>query len=356
MQTLSQARVSARPAGLYPGSDMLHLLLAVAALTHTSVLVAGLFDVGGAHTPLWEMLFAVVAISALILWRFSTPLVHRGTVMVLLTLVALRWSSSWLLSDSVDILATTVSGLLYLPLLLPIAHLLQVPSHFSVLIITVMALSSTVAGLHPGLVDATHGEWRVGPAIVLAYAVFMRFQTIWMRQVEQLNRMTKSQAALARAASVDDLTGLMNRRVGQLQLAHVLQSEAPASCLLVDLDHFKSINDTHGHSTGDSVLQRVSKVMRQSCRSSDTLCRWGGEEFLIILENTRTDSAIRVAEHIRRSVERRTRHDDVPVTISVGVAQHAPGEGLDMWLSRADEALYHAKHGGRNRVETRQAT
>ena len=338
-----------------PGAEMLHLLMMVAAFTHTSVLLGGLFGVGGAHTPLWEMVFAAVSISALLLWRFSTPLVHRGIVMVLLTLVATRWSLTWLFSNSVDILATTVSGLLYLPLLLPIAQLTRVSSRFSMLIIAIMALSSTAAGLHPDLVASTHGEWRIGPAIVMGYAVFMRFQSIWMGQLEQLNRMTEDQAVLARAASVDDLTGLMNRRIGQLQLAHTLRSDTPASCLLVDLDHFKSINDNHGHPVGDTVLRRVSKVMRQSCRSSDTLCRWGGEEFLIILENTPEKSALHVAEHIRRSVEQRTRHDEVPVTISIGVAQHVSGDTVDSWVTRADAALYDAKEGGRNRVEPRHA-
>ena len=124
---------------------------------------------------------------------------------------------------------------------------------------------------------------------------------------------------------------------------------------MADLDYFKSINDNFGHPAGDTVLRRVANLIRHSCRSTDTICRWGGEEFLVILDNTSPEAAIKVAEKIRRSVERGTLHDNIPVTISIGVAHKRDFDTFDSLMNRADKALYEAKISGRNRVEALNA-
>lgn len=166
--------------------------------------------------------------------------------------------------------------------------------------------------------------------------------------------------ALERLATTDGLTGLANRRVAMERLRDELargqRHNHATSIVLLDVDHFKSVNDTHGHHAGDAVLRRVSSVLREAGREIDLPARHGGEEFLLILPETPLDGAVRVAERLRsRLAKARTELEDgevLRVTASFGVAAAAGlrEEGVDELLQRADEALYAAKESGRNRV------
>lgn len=155
-------------------------------------------------------------------------------------------------------------------------------------------------------------------------------------------------------ARTDGLTGLSNHVTFQslLRAEHerMRRYGSPYSVLLLDLDHFKRINDLHGHPVGDEVLRGVAKVLRQRARITDTVARYGGEEFAFLLPETTREQATTVAEHLCAVV--RDAELALPVTVSVGVASSADGledtaEGL---LAAADQALYAAKRGGRNRV------
>lgn len=158
-------------------------------------------------------------------------------------------------------------------------------------------------------------------------------------------------------ATTDALTGCSNRRqvFGQLQIETRRAGRGGAvSVGLVDMDHFKSINDVHGHAAGDEVLKAFVVAALRSLRPTDALGRWGGEEFLIVLSQTRLAAALAAAERLRRMMEQLV----IPalpegrrVTVSIGVAEHRPGEPVESTLERADLALYRAKQGGRNRVE-----
>ena len=156
-------------------------------------------------------------------------------------------------------------------------------------------------------------------------------------------------------AATDPLTGLSNRRL-TLQLLDQLAREARLDLapvvLLCDLDHFKQINDGWGHAMGDQVLVAVANGLRASTRDSDTVARWGGEEFLVVLPVTRGSEATELAERLRLRVESlqvADRHQcPVPVTLSIGIATLAANETGSSWLKRADEALYRAKNDGRN--------
>jgi diguanylate cyclase (GGDEF)-like protein len=124
--------------------------------------------------------------------------------------------------------------------------------------------------------------------------------------------------------------------------------------LILDLDRFKEVNDTHGHVVGDEVLTRIAQVLRASIRASDALCRWGGEEFLVMLRDCSLAEGVRVAEKIRKAVEEATvRHksQEIRTTVSIGVTAIMAGEAVEVPLHRADRALYSAKENGRNRVE-----
>jgi diguanylate cyclase (GGDEF)-like protein len=152
------------------------------------------------------------------------------------------------------------------------------------------------------------------------------------------------------------LTGLPNRRVLESSLAEQQHTPVTPGCslslLMIDVDHFKRVNDTFSHETGDLVLKRVAEVLRNSVRETDTVSRYGGEEFVVMLRGAGESVAVAQAERLRAAVANDTQIA-VPVTISLGVAT-ARGEtwqrDVAMLLTEADKALYAAKHDGRNCV------
>jgi diguanylate cyclase (GGDEF)-like protein len=162
---------------------------------------------------------------------------------------------------------------------------------------------------------------------------------------------------LAKRAMIDGLTGLWNRACFEQRLASEMslarRSERPLACAMLDLDHFKQINDAHGHPFGDEVLRGVAQVLLDTCRTEDVPCRYGGEEFVLLLPNTAANGAIAMAERIRTAVAdfpftfRRSR---VKVTCSIGVADNLHGGADTSILDLADGALYRAKQDGRDRA------
>jgi diguanylate cyclase (GGDEF)-like protein len=166
----------------------------------------------------------------------------------------------------------------------------------------------------------------------------------------------RHQASTEALATLDSLTGLPNRRSFDLLAGQALveaqRISAPLVALLIDLDHFKALNDTHGHLAGDEVLRQFANVLQGSLRQSDILCRWGGE-FIVLLRETEGRQAVEVAEKIRRRTEQLIfSYADKPLrlTVSIGLAGLQRDDTLHSLLSRADHALYRAKQGGRNRV------
>ena len=161
--------------------------------------------------------------------------------------------------------------------------------------------------------------------------------------------------AIEQAALTDSLTGIGNKRAMDeaLQRAGALAERhgAPWSLILCDLDYFKRINDTYGHIVGDHILTRTAEQIDRSLRTSDSVYRFGGEEFAVLLPHTSSGDAKDVADRIRLAIEGlRVDADEslVSVSASCGVATYLPGEDVDHWLARADEALYRAKDHGRN--------
>jgi diguanylate cyclase (GGDEF)-like protein len=156
-------------------------------------------------------------------------------------------------------------------------------------------------------------------------------------------------------ATTDGLTGLLNRRrmLAHLdeELAQAAQTRRPVCVAIIDLDHFKRINDWHGHRAGDEVLQGFSAFALRQLRQVDKLARWGGEEFLLLLPHVQHEQARVALERLCQQVAQQPMGEQhhVPITVSVGLAQWTPGEDLACWLDRADRALYEAKQSGRNR-------
>jgi diguanylate cyclase (GGDEF)-like protein len=164
-------------------------------------------------------------------------------------------------------------------------------------------------------------------------------------------------ARLAALTDKDPLTGVYNRR----GLRRILSERVPKNyfvCML-DVDHFKSVNDTYGHPAGDEVLAGIASIMRMTLRDSDFVVRYGGEEFLFILSNASYDIVQSVAERIRKNVEEHVfkyKDKEIRVTVSIGIAKNGKTQEASDTVSAADAALYRAKKNGRNRIETSRST
>jgi diguanylate cyclase len=168
-------------------------------------------------------------------------------------------------------------------------------------------------------------------------------------------QVAQAEARLRHLATIDPLSGLWNRR----QFLHVAHGEAdrarryslPLSVALADIDHFKQVNDVHGHPVGDLVIRHVSGLLRSQLRSTDLLGRWGGEEFIMLLPSTDPAAAARLCERLREHVQRNPCRIDgmsLPVTVSFGVHRFDPDLGVERAVKLADDALYGAKQKGRN--------
>jgi two-component system, cell cycle response regulator len=186
-----------------------------------------------------------------------------------------------------------------------------------------------------------------------------------LRRKRYADRLREIMQASLQMAVTDPLTGLHNRRYMAGQLGGLVKRATcggdPVACLLIDVDHFKRVNDTYGHDVGDEVLREFAVRLASNVRAVDLACRHGGEEFVVIMPDTRMDDALRIAERLRASVSGspfRVAGAEQPltVTISVGVAVTAgEGDTPEALIKRADAAVYQAKREGRNQVVSRAA-
>ncbi|TFH74907.1 sensor domain-containing diguanylate cyclase [Gammaproteobacteria bacterium LSUCC0112] len=163
------------------------------------------------------------------------------------------------------------------------------------------------------------------------------------------------QRKLEDMATKDRLTGVANRHLFEMIFEHLTRNmqryPRPISMISVDIDHFKSVNDSFGHQAGDLVLNEVCQLILRHIRDSDTICRWGGEEFVLLLDYCEVEEAVIRAKEIQSAMQSfSVRHDksDIKVTLSMGVAEYKAGETLIEFMARADVALYEAKKAGRN--------
>lgn len=180
------------------------------------------------------------------------------------------------------------------------------------------------------------------------------------RSTEEIAELRVNIQLIEREALTDPLTGIANRKQLDLFLADTLAERdgngPSAALLMLDIDHFKKFNDTHGHPVGDQVLKLVAKSLVDSIKGRDLAGRYGGEEFLIVLPSTELANAVTLANQIRvaigsRSLVNRNTHEKIGrITVSIGVAAQHPGEGADTLIERADKALYTAKNNGRDQV------
>jgi diguanylate cyclase (GGDEF)-like protein/PAS domain S-box-containing protein len=220
-------------------------------------------------------------------------------------------------------------------------------------------LLDTIPDIRDVEVKMKTGAGREFMAEVAAIAMDYGRNRAVLVALNDISQRKELEAELFRQASTDSLTGISNRRYflaqAEQELRRSRRFSRSMSVMMIDIDHFKSINDQNGHAVGDAVLQNVVKRSLESLRQSDFLGRIGGEEFAVILPETNLASATEVAERLRHHMTERAMIAEraaIPCTVSVGVAQMNAQDGtIDALLHRADEALYRAKSGGRNRVE-----
>ncbi len=202
----------------------------------------------------------------------------------------------------------------------------------------------TVVALLPALLPLTdtHITTTIIITILVTSSFAFAFALITNRQREQLLHL----------ATKDSLTGAGNRRALDTKLTELVNSfkrnNEQSSIILLDLDHFKKVNDVYGHAAGDEILKSLTEIINLRIRVTDSLYRIGGEEFVVVLDGQDLHRAAHLAEQLRTLVDANELVPDRSVTISLGVAELKAGESPNDWLHRADEALYRAKDAGRN--------
>ncbi|MEC0207584.1 sensor domain-containing diguanylate cyclase [Paenibacillus ehimensis] len=224
---------------------------------------------------------------------------------------------------------------------------------FVVLMITAIWLARRLASPFVSLANLA-GKLGRGERIVLP-----DIKHHWNREADlltqtitlALNDLQKQTDQLTQAAMTDSLTGLTNRRTFESIMTQWTEKQQPFALIMMDIDRFKSINDTYGHQAGDEVLKHLARILTSSVRSNDVCCRYGGEEFVVLLPYTSAPEALITAERVRTAFETRENPLGIPLTVSSGIAHYpSHAESAEMLFQRADHALYQAKEAGKNRT------
>lgn len=195
------------------------------------------------------------------------------------------------------------------------------------------------------------GYWQLAIAKTCLSLVFL---TVLYFSFGKLRDLSSSNNYFKKASETDPLTGVSNRRSIDIFLKEVEESRETKYCVfMLDIDNFKSINDNFGHPFGDGVISTVAKLIKKNLRGNDFVGRYGGEEFIIVLKSS-LDNSLQVAEKMRMIIQEHVsavnNHENVQVTVSVGIAEHSPGSPINCTVANADSALYKAKTSGKNKV------
>ena len=193
-------------------------------------------------------------------------------------------------------------------------------------------------------------------AVAVADGVLLVFDEVggpaWMQEIERLQQRITNLESLR---ATDSLTGAWNRvqleRLVDVEISRATRSGQPLTLVLLDIDHFKRVNDVYGHLTGDAVLKEFADRIRQRMRGGDSLFRWGGDEFVVLATSVGYRGGAALAEGLRRTIADERFAEVGPITASLGVTEYIEGESAERWFERTDQALYAAKTAGRNRMQ-----
>lgn len=238
-------------------------------------------------------------------------------------------------------------------MLMASGHSASYAAHPATVTLGVLALTIPITILF-GLQPDTYHRVMAVAAVLYLLALFRSIRTLgyFFGHAHRLaHELEKERDRVAQLARSDFLTSLNNRRAFYESGAEVLV--APAALLMLDIDHFKDVNDRHGHAAGDAVIRATASMIREHLRAGDLAGRMGGEEFAVLLPATSAEDATRLGERLRSAIEAHEVEQEgetIRFTVSVGVSALAAAETLDQLIARADAALYGAQHQGRNRV------
>lgn len=340
--------------------NVLFTALGVATLFSVAFWLIG---VGKEADPVEQIVIPVLALSfgglTVLAWRGRL----RGAELGLLAVAAcvllerIHFTRHEVKSGLIPVL-DTYELLIWFPSVYVFAFLLIDKKHALLYCVGLLASSLFIVGdwMLPGadaIYHADLGEFYLGQAGAIAL-VFL-----FAQMKERFLSTHKLALDLRTFAEIDFLTGVQNRRAVTSALEQeILRAErhdTPLSVVLLDLDHFKRINDGFGHDEGDRALRRVARSIDGVCRKTDVFGRWGGEEFLLVAPGLSLESAARAAERLRTAIDVGNRNVEAGVTASFGVAEFRRGDRVASLVKRADQALMDAKAQGRNRVVTRAA-
>lgn len=247
----------------------------------------------------------------------------------------------------------------WLILFAPVAYFLLSPRQATL-------VSALFYGFHISDIAANYHDWAATPytdtalvniaSVTFLLVVLIYYYDLSRREVAAM--LEEKNRELQKLSSEDPLTGLLNRRAffrqASIEVSRSQRHSYPMSVLMLDIDHFKSINDEYGHDVGDKVLKEFAPVMQNEVRDTDLVARYGGEEFVIVLRDTDVDTAVTMAERLRKKLAETYisyKEGSVGFTVSLGVTGYEEAdEMIDMTIARADKALYRAKQAGRNQV------
>lgn len=290
------------------------------------------------------------------------PLFASYTLYTLVGLIATCVIEGALLNRPDYIIATSLLYLIGLAVARVEPLLIATCGTITVLIPVLMLPALGVSQETVGRVTMFHAIWAVSATVAGIYSLRMNTRIFLAEHqlafaLEDARRLHAQEAALSRQmehlAQTDSLTGLFNRRAFYQRVDPLLEQamryDRPLSVIVIDIDHFKRVNDTHGHAIGDAVIAHVALTCSAMVRDADVFARFGGEEFVLLLPETELPAAVGLGERLQEQVMQTT-VNDVHVTISAGVSALEGPETIDALIARADQALYAAKSGGRNRV------
>jgi diguanylate cyclase (GGDEF)-like protein len=248
-------------------------------------------------------------------------------------------------------LTTTIGALLIVGIIGELGVLWLYPTLLSIFFIVRPRTAGTIALLATA---ALQGLPEAFGSLTQRVTVTVTLLLVALNALIFALRTAMQRRALAQIATLDPLTGARNRRAMDEEVAIALNAHQrtgrPVTLALLDLDHFKRVNDRHGHEAGDQLLRRFVDLVRRSTRATDRLFRFGGEEFVLLMEHTDEIGALRAFGNLQRHIHEELRAGGEPVTVSMGAAVLRHGENRDAWFARADAALYRAKQDGRDRL------
>ena len=327
----------------------------IGGLALGAIAIAGVLIINNAHPLAWLALLASCIVwPHLALWLGQrSPNPFRGELRNLTVDSAL--GGAWIALMEFNLLPSVV-----LLVMLSMDKMAVGGARFLLRCTVTMALTCFVVSSAMGFGFRPHTDML---QIIASLPLLILYPlVVGMTTYRLARRLREQNQLLAELSRTDGLSGLLNRRYWEdavsAEFQRVRRQKHPASLLMLDIDHFKGINDRHGHPVGDEVIRRVASILQQALREEDVPGRYGGEEFGILLPDTPAAGAEVIAERIRKRIEGAAlAKSGVRATVSIGIAELAP-EDVDygVWISHADRALYAAKERGRNRSVQFQPT